>query len=98
MLSIFFVKKVPAPQPQFPEFDTSDPATQLAGVATLGATLFAGYNCLTGNCNIRVRPNLGLNYDPKTGRLAPALGANVQVILFYFLTNISLYRLPYIGR
>ena len=67
------------PDPQFPQFNTNDPATQLTGVATVGTTLFAGYNCFTGDCNLRVRPNVGLNYDPRTGRLAPALAANVQV-------------------
>jgi hypothetical protein len=67
------------PGPQFPQFNTNDPATQLTGVATLGTALFAGYNCFTGDCNVRVRPNVGLNYDPRTGRLAPAVAANVQV-------------------
>ncbi len=73
-----------ATDPQFPQINTDDPATRLTGIATLGATLLAGYKCLTGDCNVHVRPNLGLNYDPNTGKLSPALTANVQVFIYLF--------------
>ena len=34
---------------------------------------------LSGNDRIRLRPNLGLNFNPNTGQINPALTANVQV-------------------
>ena len=82
--SICFVS-VAAPQFgnlfQPPQANLNDPATQIAGIGAIGTTLFAGANCLSGNCDVSVRPNLGVNFDPNTGQLAPALSANVQVNL-----------------
>ena len=69
---------------QPPRVNTNDPAAQIAGLGALGTTLFAGVNCFTGNCDLSVRPNVGLNFDPNTGQLAPAVSANVQVIFVNF--------------
>ena len=66
---------------QPPQANLNDPAAQIAGIGAIGTTLFAGANCLSGNCDVSVRPNLGVNFDPNTGQLAPALSANVQVNL-----------------
>jgi hypothetical protein len=51
----------------------------LAGLGGLGVTAFAASNFFSGNDRIRVRPNLGLNFNPETGQLAPAVTANFQV-------------------
>ena len=54
-------------------------STQLAGLGGLGVTAFAASNIFSGNDNIRVRPNVGLNFNPETGALSPAVTANFQV-------------------
>ena len=46
---------------------------------SLGVTAFAASNVFQGNDQIRVRPNLGFNFNPQTQSLTPALTANVQV-------------------
>ncbi len=65
--------------PGAPAVNFNDPGTQIAGLAGLGVTAFAAHNVFTGNDQIRVRPNVGLNFNPQTGQLAPAVTANVQV-------------------
>ena len=57
----------------------SDPNTQIAALAGLGVFALAANNVLSGNDRIRIRPNLGLNYNPETSALTPSLSANVQV-------------------
>ena len=47
----------------------NDQGTQLAGLAGLGVTAFAAHNVFTGNDNIAVRPNVGVNFNPQTGQL-----------------------------
>jgi hypothetical protein len=58
----------------------SDPNTQIAALAGLGVVALAANNVLSGNDRIRIRPNLGFNYNPETSALTPSLSANVQVI------------------
>ena len=65
--------------PGAPSVNFNDPNTQIAGLAGLGVTAFAAGNVLSGNDQIRVRPNLGFNFNPQTQALTPALTANVQV-------------------
>jgi len=57
----------------------SDPNTQIAALAGLGVVALAANNVLSGNDRIRIRPNLGFNYNPETSALTPSLTANVQV-------------------
>ena len=59
--------------------DFSDPNVQIAALAGLGVAALAANNLLSGNDRIRIRPNVGLNYNPETSALTPALSANVQV-------------------
>jgi hypothetical protein len=74
---------------QPPRANLNDPATQIAGIGAIGTTLFAGANCLSGNCDVSVRPNVGLNFDPNTGQLAPAVSANVQVTFIFCVCGVG---------
>ena len=50
--------------------------------AVIGSALplgFIAFNVLRGDTDLSVSPNVGLNIDPNTGRLAPSVSANVQV-------------------
>ena len=70
----------------------SDPNTQIAALAGLGVVALAANNVLSGNDRIRIRPNLGFNYNPETSALTPSLSANVQVNKN---SNQILYRAPF---
>ena len=65
--------------PGAPAVNFNSPSTQLAGLGALGTGIFAASNVASGNDQISVRPNLGVNFNPETGELAPAVTANVQV-------------------
>lgn len=50
--------------------------------AVLGSAIplgFIAFNVFRGDTDLTVSPNVALNIDPNTGRLAPAVTANVQV-------------------
>jgi hypothetical protein len=63
----------------FPGINFNDPGVQLAGLAGLGVAALAAGNVINGNDDLKIRPNLVVNYDPQSGALSPALSANVQV-------------------
>ena len=84
ILALYFPIALSMPRPRdgrFLDFNQlmNDPNTQIAALAGLGVAALAANNVLTGNDRIRVRPNLGFNYNPETSALTPALTANVQV-------------------
>ena len=66
--------------PEAPRIPNQDSLGTQAAV--LGAALpfgFAAVNCLRGDCDLSISPNIGANIDPNTGRIVPALSGNVQV-------------------
>merc|ERR1712203_468029 len=78
---------MPAPQNNFNRFLPQAPAlqhqnnlgTQAAVVGSAIPLGFMGFNVLRGDTDLSVSPNVALNVDPNTGKLAPAVSANVQV-------------------
>jgi len=80
-----YVNSMPAAQ--FNRFLPSVPQVQNQGslgtqAAVVGSALplgFIAFNVLRGDTDLSVSPNVALNIDPNTGRLAPAVTANVQV-------------------
>ena len=80
ILTLYFTIALSMPRPRDGKFlNFNDPNTQIAALAGLGVAALAANNFLTGNDDIRVRPNLGFNYNPETSAITPALTANVQV-------------------
>jgi len=81
------VEAMPAPQFNFNRFLPQTPQLQNQGslgtqAAVVGSALplgFIAFNVLRGDTDLSVSPNVALNVDPNTGRLAPAVSANVQV-------------------
>jgi len=53
--------------------------TQAAVVGSAIPLGFIAFNVLRGDTDLSVSPNVALNVDPNTGKLAPAVSANVQV-------------------
>lgn len=81
------VEAMPAAQFNFNRFLPPTPQLQNQGslgtqAAVVGSALplgFIAFNVLRGDTDLAVSPNIGLNVDPNTGRLAPSVSANVQV-------------------
>lgn len=81
------VEAMPAAQFNFNRFLPQTPQLQNQGslgtqAAVVGSALplgFIAFNVLRGDTDLAVSPNIGLNVDPNTGRLAPSVSANVQV-------------------
>ena len=46
----------------FPGINFNDPGVQLAGLAGLGVAALAAGNVINGNDDLKIRPNLGVNY------------------------------------
>lgn len=75
------------PAAQFNRFLPPVPQLQNQGslgtqAAVLGSAIplgFIAFNVFRGDTDLTVSPNVALNIDPNTGRLAPAVTANVQV-------------------
>lgn len=83
-----YVEAMPAPQlnnfnrflPQAPQLQNQNNlGTQAAVVGSAIPLGFIAFNVLRGDTDLSVSPNVALNVDPNTGRLAPAVTANVQV-------------------
>ena len=53
--------------------------TQAAVIGSAIPLGFIAFNVLRGDTDLSVSPNVALNVDPNTGKLAPAVSANVQV-------------------
>jgi len=79
---------MPAPQlnnfnrflPQAPALQNQNNlGTQAAVVGSAIPLGFIAFNVLRGDTDLSVSPNVALNVDPNTGKLAPAVTANVQV-------------------
>jgi len=78
---------MPMPQNNFNRFLPQAPAlqhqnnlgTQAAVVGSAIPLGFIAFNVLRGDTDLSVSPNVALNVDPNTGKLAPAVTANVQV-------------------
>jgi len=83
----YYVEASPIPQFNFNRFLPQTPQLQNQGnlgtqAAVVGSALplgFIAFNVLRGDTDLSVSPNVALNVDPNTGRLAPAVSANVQV-------------------
>ena len=66
--------------PQTPQLQNQQSlGTQAAVVGSALPLGFIAFNVLRGDTDLAVSPNIGLNVDPNTGRLAPSVSANVQV-------------------
>ena len=66
--------------PQAPQLQNQNSIGTHAQVLSSALPIgFAAFNCLTGDCDLSVSPNIGANVDPNTGRIVPAVSANVQV-------------------
>ena len=66
--------------PQTPQLQNQgNLGTQAAVVGSALPLGFIAFNVLRGDTDLSVSPNVALNVDPNTGRLAPAVSANVQV-------------------
>lgn len=66
--------------PQAPQLQNQNNlGTQAAVVGSAIPLGFIAFNVLRGDTDLSVSPNVALNVDPNTGRLAPAVTANVQV-------------------
>lgn len=66
--------------PQAPQLQNQNNlGTQAAVVGSAIPLGFIAFNVLRGDTDLSVSPNVALNIDPNTGRLAPAVTANVQV-------------------
>ena len=66
--------------PQAPRLQNQNNlATQAAVLGSAVPIGFAAVNCLMGDCDLSVSPNIGANADPITGEIVPAFSANVQV-------------------
>jgi len=66
--------------PQAPQLQNQQSlGTQAAVVGSALPLGFIAFNVLRGDTDLSVSPNVALNVDPNTGRLAPAVSANVQV-------------------
>jgi len=83
-----YVEAMPAAQfnnfnrflPQAPQLQNQNNlGTQAAVVGSAIPLGFIAFNVLRGDTDLSVSPNVALNVDPNTGRLAPAVTANVQV-------------------
>jgi len=82
-----YVDAMPAAQFNFNRFLPQTPQLQNqqslgTQAAVIGSALplgFIAFNALRGDTDLFVSPNVALNVDPNTGRLAPAITANVQV-------------------
>ena len=68
-----FLPQAPALQNQ------NNLGTQAAVVGSAIPLGFIAFNVLRGDTDLSVSPNVALNIDPNTGKLAPAVTANVQV-------------------
>jgi hypothetical protein len=66
--------------PQAPQLQNQNSlGTQAAVLGSAVPLGFIAFNALRGDTDISVSPNVALNIDPNTGRLAPAVTAAVQV-------------------
>jgi len=82
-----YVEAMPAAQNHFNRFLPQAPQLQHQNnlgtqAAVIGSALplgFIAFNVLRGDTDLSVSPNVALNVDPNTGKLAPAVSANVQV-------------------
>jgi len=82
-----YVEAMPAAQNNFNRFLPQAPqlqnqnnlGTQAAVVGSAIPLGFIAFNVLRGDTDLSVSPNVALNVDPNTGRLSPAVTANVQV-------------------
>lgn len=80
-----YVEAMPAAQfsrflPQAPQLQhQNNLGTQAAVVGSAIPLGFIAFNVLRGDTDLSVSPNVALNVDPNTGKLAPAVSANVQV-------------------
>lgn len=80
-----YVEGMPAAQfnrflPPVPQLQNQNNlGTQAAVVGSAIPLGFIAFNVLRGDTDLSVSPNVALNIDPNTGRLAPAVTANVQV-------------------
>ena len=68
-----FLPQAPALQNQ------NNLGTQAAVIGSALPLGFIAFNVLRGDTDLSVSPNVALNVDPNTGKLAPAVTANVQV-------------------
>jgi hypothetical protein len=66
--------------PQAPQLQNQQSfGTQAAVIGSALPLGFIAFNVLRGDTDLSVSPNIGLNVDPNTGRLAPSVSAAVQV-------------------
>ena len=66
--------------PQAPQLQNQNNlGTQAAVIGSALPLGFIAFNVLRGDTDLSVSPNVALNVDPNTGKLAPAVTANVQV-------------------
>ena len=66
--------------PQAPQLQNQNNlGTQAAVIGSALPLGFIAFNVLRGDTDLSVSPNVALNIDPNTGKLAPAVTANVQV-------------------